>query len=142
MAKTLIAIFACALVGAGGAYFYLVAGRGSPEPSAAKVRSDQTGVCRKHRIDEARCPFCNPPLVASMGQCEEHGVPEALCYRCHPELEAAFKTEGDWCAEHSVPESQCKTCKGGEFPPGETPSSGAGNRANAQGSNPEAGGNP
>ncbi len=63
-----------------------------------------------HQIDSARCPFCNPDLVDSLGWCNEHSVAEALCTRCTPGLVLAFKATNDWCAEHAVPESQCTLC--------------------------------
>jgi len=142
MGRTLVVVVVCALAGVGGAYFYLVAGRGPAKPSPASRLAVATGICEEHQVEEARCPFCNPSLLASMGECKEHGVPEALCFRCHPELEAAFKTEGDWCAGHGVPESQCEACMGGKLPPGEGPPAGAANRRDAEAGKSGGGGNP
>lgn len=79
--------------------------------SAGSAGDSQT--CR-HDIDPARCPFCNPVIIDSMGMCGGHGVPEAVCTRCNSALIAAFKVENDWCAEHGLPESQCTLCGGAE----------------------------
>lgn len=66
--------------------------------------------CEEHQIAEARCPFCNPGLVETLGWCEGHDVPEAFCYLCNPALIPAFQATGDWCAGHDRPESQCYIC--------------------------------
>jgi cobalt-zinc-cadmium efflux system membrane fusion protein len=83
-------------------------------PDAAEdtqqAESKSTAFCEEHQIAEARCPFCNPALLESMGHCGGHGVPEAICYQCSPELIPAFKAIGDWCAGHDRPESQCYIC--------------------------------
>ena len=73
--------------------------------------------CERHQIAEARCPWCDPSLIESLGWCDGHGVPEALCSRCTPALIPGFKAENDWCAGHDVPESQCDLC---DHAPGET----------------------
>jgi hypothetical protein len=118
MTRTLV-IVVCALAGIGGAYSYLITRRGPSKAAPAGDHPTPAKLCQKHQIEEARCPFCNPGLVASMGECKEHGVAEALCFRCHPELVPAFKIEGDWCATHGVPESQCGICKSGNRPASE-----------------------
>ncbi len=63
-----------------------------------------------HRIDQAKCPFCDPSRIERLGMCKEHAVPEALCTRCKPYLETAFEAVRDWCEEHDTPESQCSQC--------------------------------
>jgi cobalt-zinc-cadmium efflux system membrane fusion protein len=71
-----------------------------------------------HDIKAARCPFCDPTLMESLGWCGGHDVPEAICTRCSPSIIPAFKALGDWCAEHGLPESQCALCGGGATPAG------------------------
>ncbi len=108
MARILVILVVFVLAGTGATYFYMAARATPTQPAAAGAKA--AGICPKHQIEEARCPFCNRSLVLEGGDCAEHGVPEALCFRCRPELEAAFKAEGDWCAAHQVPESQCDLC--------------------------------
>lgn len=79
-----------------------------PVPSQTPTGNAVAGC--PHGIERARCPFCTPELVESLGDCREHGAPEALCVRCRPFLRFAFMAMGDWCAEHSTPESQCAAC--------------------------------
>ncbi|MGI9014411.1 MAG: efflux RND transporter periplasmic adaptor subunit [Phycisphaerales bacterium] len=98
---------------AGGAGLLFAANHYGWFPRAQAISAASADTCR-HEIDAARCPFCNPDLIDSMGMCGGHGVPEALCTRCNSELVAAFKVENDWCAEHGLPESQCVLCGGGE----------------------------
>jgi len=81
-------------------------------------RDAAADLCAEHQVAAARCPFCNPDLIASMGLCPGHGVPEALCYQCTPALVAAFKAVGDWCGGHDRPESQCYICNP-ELAPGQ-----------------------
>jgi hypothetical protein len=138
----IVVIVACAALGAGGAYCYLTIQRGSSNAAPTNDRPATARLCQKHRIEEARCPFCNPGLVARMGECKEHGVAEALCYRCHPELVAAFKIEGDWCAAHGAPESQCEICKRGDRPAGERTKSAAGQRTESAAEGTATGGQP
>ncbi len=100
---------------------------GSDDESAATTESSEVTVTMcEHDMSEARCPFCNPELVESMGACAGHGgIPEAYCYQCTPALIPAFKAVGDWCAGHDRPESQCYICnpeldparKSGDAPP-------------------------
>ena len=142
MTRTLVIIVVCVLVGGGGAYSYLVARGGPSKSSPASDRATPVEICQKHQIEKARCPFCNPALVASLGECKGHGVAEALCYRCHPELATAFKVEGDWCATHGVPESQCEVCKSGNLPPGERRESETGKRAESEARQAGTGGQP
>ena len=91
----------------------------SPSRVAAQSGSDaartgaQAAAC-PHGIESARCPFCTPSLVESLGDCREHGVPEALCVQCRPFLRPAFIAAGDWCAEHATPESLCSLCSPGQ----------------------------
>lgn len=82
------------------------AGHGDRASTAAPSAA---GAC-PHKIDQSKCPFCNPKLVDSEGFCKEHGVAEALCHRCRPYLKTAFQQKGDWCQEHDIPESQCTIC--------------------------------
>jgi len=91
------------------------------ESSTESAAAHGAEFCAEHQIAEARCPFCNPGLIESMGQCAGHGVPEALCYQCNPELIAAFKAVGDWCDGHDRPESQCYICNP-QFDPARTAS--------------------
>jgi len=77
-------------------------------PSSA---SSTAAACREHGV--ARCPFCDPRLVETMGFCGEHGVPEAVCTRCRGDLEGAFRAAGDWCDGHALPESHCEACNPG-----------------------------
>jgi uncharacterized protein with PIN domain len=91
-----------------------VACKGGELPEGEEALPESSSLCAKHRVEEARCPFCTPSLIETMGECPGHEVPEALCSRCSPFLEAAFRAEGDWCAEHGLPESQCQACGGGD----------------------------
>jgi cobalt-zinc-cadmium efflux system membrane fusion protein len=75
-----------------------------------QASAENAAFCEEHQIAEARCPFCNPELLETMGFCSGHGVPEAICYQCDPEVIPAFKASGDWCAGHDRPESQCYIC--------------------------------
>lgn len=99
-----------------------VVGVSRPHSPTAHDSKDHTGhahaaedgaFCVEHQIAEARCPWCDPTLIESLGWCDGHGVPEALCSRCTPALIPGFKAENDWCAGHDVPESQCELCDHG-----------------------------
>lgn len=84
---------------------------GDADDAGASDVSAASGTLCEHDMSEARCPFCNPELVESMGACAGHGgIPEAYCYQCTPALIPAFKAVGDWCAGHDRPESQCYIC--------------------------------
>lgn len=85
-------------------------GQGASDEAEQAKKSDATAFCEEHQIAEARCPFCDPGLIESLGFCDGHGVPEAFCYQCNSDLIPAFKAVGDWCAEHDRPESQCYIC--------------------------------
>ena len=104
MKKTPVLLALVLVLGAG---IYLVHRARTP---VSDVATDSAGVCPKHHVPLADCPFCDKSLIKTMGQCVGHGVPEALCSRCNPALIPAFKAEGDWCAGHDVPESQCVPC--------------------------------
>jgi hypothetical protein len=105
------------LLGAAGAYVFILVSRPSPDGGAPETAAGV--VCATHDIAAADCPWCDPSLIEKKGQCVGHDVPEALCSRCNPALIAGFKAENDWCAGHNVPESQCTLCQAGQFPPGE-----------------------
>jgi cobalt-zinc-cadmium efflux system membrane fusion protein len=81
-----------------------------------QASAENAALCEEHQIAEARCPFCNPELLETMGFCDGHGVPEAICYQCDPAVIPAFKATGDWCAGHDRPESQCYICNPGLDP--------------------------
>lgn len=115
MSKNIIIAALLVLLGAGGAYVYVV----STRPPAGPEAGSAAGVCVEHGVPEADCPWCNPALVETKGICAAHDVPEALCWKCNSALIAGFKAENDWCAGHGVPESQCDLCKAGDLPPGE-----------------------
>lgn len=83
-------------------------GHGAATPTAGDAKA--TGDNCEHTIAKAKCPFCTPSLIESLGFCKEHNIAEALCVQCRPYLEAAFKSKGDWCNEHKTPESQCAEC--------------------------------
>lgn len=99
----LLVAAAAAVGGLYGAKAFLGSGTGSEKSAPA--------ACEAHGV--ARCPFCDPTLLESMGFCSGHGVPEAICTRCRDDLDASFKAQNDWCAEHGLPESQCETCNPG-----------------------------
>ncbi len=103
IALALLVASAAAVGGLYGTKVFLGSGSESEKTAPA--------VCEAHGV--ARCPFCDPSLLESMGFCSGHGVPEAICTRCRDDLEAAFKAKNDWCAEHGLPESQCETCNPG-----------------------------
>ncbi|MEZ6188219.1 MAG: efflux RND transporter periplasmic adaptor subunit [Planctomycetota bacterium] len=92
-------VFVCAA--GGGALGYLQR-RSQPALPA--------GACAAHGVPAARCPWCDPGLIESLGTCGEHAVPEALCSRCTPALIPGFEAAHDWCREHTLPESQCVLC--------------------------------
>jgi len=83
---------------------------GAPSEAVTPASADEPAETCEHRIERARCPFCTPSLIESLGPCVEHGVAEALCVVCRPFLRAAFESAGDWCAEHATPESRCDLC--------------------------------
>ncbi len=83
-------------------------GSGHGHPAAAAVPGDAAHC--PHKVERAKCPFCNPGLIDSEGFCKEHDIAEALCHRCRPYLKIAFQEAGDWCKRHDVPESQCSLC--------------------------------
>lgn len=82
---------------------------GAKSPSESAAASTAPSNC-EHGIAQAKCPFCTPSLIQSMGFCEGHNVAEALCVKCNSYMEVAFKAKGDWCNEHNTPESQCVQC--------------------------------
>lgn len=85
------------------------AGHGVAHPGASTTTASSESNC-EHGIAQAKCPFCTPSLIETMGFCGGHNVPEALCVKCNSYMEIAFKAKGDWCAEHNTPESQCVAC--------------------------------
>jgi cobalt-zinc-cadmium efflux system membrane fusion protein len=109
MAKTLFAVFACAVLSAG---VFLADRFGLLSRLAHTARAAPQGQC-EHELAQAVCPFCHLDLVEQAGLCGEHGVPETRCTRCKPALIAAFKSQGDWCNEHQLPESQDEICNPG-----------------------------
>ena len=115
MSKNVLIAALLVLLGAGGAYIYVVTARSSSDP----VADLPAGACAKHGVPEADCPWCDPALVEELGICAAHDVPEALCWKCNPALITGFEAENDWCAGHGVPESRCDLCKAGQLPPGE-----------------------
>ena len=115
MKKNIVAAVVLVVLGAVGAYAYILITRSSGEGKTVLPAE----MCEKHKIAEKDCPWCDPSLVKKKGQCPEHGVPEAFCTKCNPALIPGFKAEHDWCAGHNVPESQCTLCKAGQLPPGE-----------------------
>lgn len=82
---------------------------GIEHPATAGASSPSGANC-EHGIATAKCPFCTPSLIETMGFCGGHNVPEALCVKCNSYLEVAFKAKGDWCNDHNTPESQCAIC--------------------------------
>lgn len=81
-----------------------------PTSASAQPGDSPTVKLCPHKIDEGKCPFCDPSRIERLGMCKEHAVPEALCTKCKPYLKDAFVAAGDWCEEHDTPESQCTQC--------------------------------
>ncbi len=77
IALALLVASAAAVGGLYGTKVFLGSGSESEKTAPA--------VCEAHGV--ARCPFCDPSLLESMGFCSGHGVPEAICTRCRDDLE-------------------------------------------------------
>lgn len=108
--KAIASILAVLVLAAAATYAWYADLLPWPQDGKAGTQAAGQAMCAKHQIAEARCPWCDPSLIETLGHCGGHDVPEAFCSRCTPALIPGFKAENDWCAGHNLPESQCVLC--------------------------------